>query len=609
MSVANPLIPTIPPGPAIPYLLSILSETDSEVAAFGYTGANSYCRIYENNDPMDGAIYGCSNHNMYFMQPDFGSNLKVGINTMNPQCNLHVAGTTFIEGVLTTQNLVVLGDSALGNITAGVAQFLTSAGRCTPFTLYNPTGSNSLNEPSKVIDLGSSNAEDRIISTVRIQGGRFLVFANIDYSTVYPSGTTDVVQIALYQTSVANFTGTETPIATTTFTIPAVSITDWTGVIQNTIPVQFYIEPINEQDYVLAFTQGVDILEVAETAGVVISIVGLGSTDSYSVRQALQVASCSQRFQVNAPTMQFQLDRQEGIYFTASSNVEVYRNGIKLVWYDDINCDYRVYTSNDATGTYYFVDLAAPASVGDIIDVRVWPQLPITTSFESGYLYQQIIHTPFQYQPFTCNWCVPDNSNIAIGTLLPEARFHIYNTSSNLPAVLIDQIDVALPAVQFCSCNIPVGSITVEGGTISYNSTSDLRLKTNVRELSSKQARDILMALTPKQFSYIHGGQKTHFGFIAQEVREVLPNIVSQYHDTGYLGVDYSKVVPVLTSVVQDLCKTIDDMHDKMDEMSWTISDLQNRISGLQNTYKQLGDNRHQSIQISNLDFLREKWG
>jgi hypothetical protein len=63
------------------------------------------------------------------------------------------------------------------------------------------------------------------------------------------------------------------------------------------------------------------------------------------------------------------------------------------------------------------------------------------------------------------------------------------------------------------------------------------------------------MLLRPAFYNYI-GNKNTNLGFIAQEVKAILPEVVEQTTmgpDNNYLAIRYSEIIPVITKAVQEL--------------------------------------------------------
>ena len=68
------------------------------------------------------------------------------------------------------------------------------------------------------------------------------------------------------------------------------------------------------------------------------------------------------------------------------------------------------------------------------------------------------------------------------------------------------------------------------------------------------------------------------FGFLAQEVEQVLPEVV-QTDDEGYKSVDYSKVTPLLIEGIKEQQKRIDQQEETIKELKTMVIELQKSIS------------------------------
>jgi hypothetical protein len=137
------------------------------------------------------------------------------------------------------------------------------------------------------------------------------------------------------------------------------------------------------------------------------------------------------------------------------------------------------------------------------------------------------------------------------------------------------------------------GTITTTSGAVSYNTTSDYRLKENVVELTG--ATDRIKQLEPKRFNFIVDPDKTVDGFIAHEAQSVVPEAVTGTHDAmrdeeyevtpavldedgnvvteavmgtrsvpDYQGIDQSKLVPLLTAALQEAITKIEDLEARV---------------------------------------------
>lgn len=97
--------------------------------------------------------------------------------------------------------------------------------------------------------------------------------------------------------------------------------------------------------------------------------------------------------------------------------------------------------------------------------------------------------------------------------------------------------------------NIKVGTLTATGEVTAY---SDIRLKTDIQPLKN---RGYIKPVTYKKDG------KDSIGFIAQEVRELYPELVIEDNtEDKYLSVNYAQYVAVLQAQIIDLKKEIDEL-------------------------------------------------
>lgn len=169
--------------------------------------------------------------------------------------------------------------------------------------------------------------------------------------------------------------------------------------------------------------------------------------------------------------------------------------------------------------------------------------------------------------------------NVGIGTPAPEAKLHIRGFSGGnaglvvggptplwgtlytegKPSVVVYSQDDASTTYPFTV----IGSASA-GSTLFYikangagylkssgwQYASDSRLKKDISSLEQSQV-DQLLKLRGVSYEYKHQAGK-QLGFIAQEMQEVFPELVSEDKE-GYLSVNYTGLIPVLTEAVKDL--------------------------------------------------------
>jgi hypothetical protein len=113
-----------------------------------------------------------------------------------------------------------------------------------------------------------------------------------------------------------------------------------------------------------------------------------------------------------------------------------------------------------------------------------------------------------------------------------------------------------------------VGYVSYNGSGVTYNTTSDIRLKENIVE--SPSATSIIQSLKVRSFDWKESNKHDNFGFVAQELYEVYPNAVTKQKnkEDGTMdmpwGVDYSKLVPVLVKTIQEQQAMIEELKTKV---------------------------------------------
>jgi hypothetical protein len=109
------------------------------------------------------------------------------------------------------------------------------------------------------------------------------------------------------------------------------------------------------------------------------------------------------------------------------------------------------------------------------------------------------------------------------------------------------------------------GSISTNGSSVSYNTTSDYRLKENISYTFDATTR--LKQLKPARFNFIEDETNTLVdGFIAHEVSSVVPEAVTGEKDAIdddnpiYQEMDASKLIPLLVKTIQEMEARISEL-------------------------------------------------
>lgn len=114
------------------------------------------------------------------------------------------------------------------------------------------------------------------------------------------------------------------------------------------------------------------------------------------------------------------------------------------------------------------------------------------------------------------------------------------------------------------SKNLTVGGIIVQ--------SSDIRLKKNIKKIENE---DVVSKLNPVSFTM---QDRQRYGFIAQEVQNILPELVYKTNDSDFLSVNYIEIIPFLVSRVQSQDEEIKLLKAENMELMNKISTICNKL-------------------------------
>jgi hypothetical protein len=94
---------------------------------------------------------------------------------------------------------------------------------------------------------------------------------------------------------------------------------------------------------------------------------------------------------------------------------------------------------------------------------------------------------------------------------------------------------------------------------VSVNQTSDARYKKNIENIGD--ALDNINKLNPVSYLLLNQepADKKSYGFIAQELNEIFPEVVVEPgNDNELYSINYTSIIPLLTKSIQELTKKIE---------------------------------------------------
>ncbi len=151
-------------------------------------------------------------------------------------------------------------------------------------------------------------------------------------------------------------------------------------------------------------------------------------------------------------------------------------------------------------------------------------------------------------------------SNTNVGHSIGAAGYAAHSRSGNA-SLFLNRTSSDGEIARFSKDGTTVGSISVSPSATAYNTSSDERLKENIAD--SDDAGSKVDAIQIRQFDWKADGSHQDYGVIAQELVEVAPEAVSEGDtEEDMMGVDYSKLVPMLIKEVQSLRSRVAELEN-----------------------------------------------
>lgn len=162
------------------------------------------------------------------------------------------------------------------------------------------------------------------------------------------------------------------------------------------------------------------------------------------------------------------------------------------------------------------------------------------------------------------------NGDRSVGSTNDYPQIFVSHNSSNNHGIVIKELGSSGNAIRFLnSSGTVIGSVTTSASGTTYNTASDLRLKTDIQPID--HATDMLMAMNPVSHKWkADPDADAVVGFIAQEMQEIVPEAVSGDADSDdMMSMDYGRITPVLVAALQDA-------HKKIEQLEQRIADMEN---------------------------------
>jgi hypothetical protein len=165
---------------------------------------------------------------------------------------------------------------------------------------------------------------------------------------------------------------------------------------------------------------------------------------------------------------------------------------------------------------------------------------------------------------------ITSGGNVGIRTSDPRANLQVEGNTG----ILINNLGEVMPNLwrdggdggllirtynSFFNTFTSIAKINPSNG--AYSALSDIRLKENI--LDSESAIEKILEIKVRKFDWKNTGEKEDYGFIAQELNEVLPQYVYQGNEDTSWGVSKAELVPLLVKAIQELKAEIEILKNK----------------------------------------------
>ena len=113
---------------------------------------------------------------------------------------------------------------------------------------------------------------------------------------------------------------------------------------------------------------------------------------------------------------------------------------------------------------------------------------------------------------------------------------------------------------------------------VSVVQTSSRKVKENIEELTPEEAYKVL-ALTAITFDYKDANLgKDRRGFIAEDVAEVIPQVIAPETEDAPASIDYIQLIPYLQTVIKEQEKKLTEQEQKIKDLEKRLEDLESKI-------------------------------
>jgi hypothetical protein len=166
----------------------------------------------------------------------------------------------------------------------------------------------------------------------------------------------------------------------------------------------------------------------------------------------------------------------------------------------------------------------------------------------------------------------------AVGSKIDDGGLQFYNNDTTTLGMYIKPSGYVGIGINNPGYRLQVGESSNYGwvnANGSWGSSSDVRQKENVVEIDSGLNK--LLKIRGVEYNTIgNDPENKQIGFIAQEMEEIIPEIVST-DANGYKGIAYAKLTPILVEAIKEQQRLIETQQLQIDKLINRIDTLENK--------------------------------
>jgi hypothetical protein len=175
--------------------------------------------------------------------------------------------------------------------------------------------------------------------------------------------------------------------------------------------------------------------------------------------------------------------------------------------------------------------------------------------------------------------------NVGIGITSPLTKLHVNHPNITGEGLTIQNsggnkwtlgVNNALGYLEFYGGSLFLARINAGSGT--YTVVSDKRLKKNIGDIESVLAKVTAMQIRRYHFKTQNDNEASKIGVIAQELKEVFPELVEHEPSKDLFTVDYAGMGPIAIKAIQEQQKIIETLQTEMNHLKKELARINNYL-------------------------------